>query len=209
MAALRRIRLRTGAFCNPGATAAALGLSARDTRSHFEDGGHVCWDDHDLIGGRAPPHARCCACGVGACRKVLQAAPKGRRLGRKSPRDLGVRPPYKADAGHLSATSLCSARQIEAQKSHTCRKARLPTSMGGIPTRRYPKPQSMLSCRRAAHGRGARLLRLYVQPGRCRRRHLPGALPSFPTLIVIDPRCGCPVCFLPHKLAVTRIPTPP
>lgn len=50
LASLRRIRLRTGAFCNPGATAAALGLSPEDVRSHYEDGGHVCWDDHDLIG---------------------------------------------------------------------------------------------------------------------------------------------------------------
>lgn len=50
LAGLRGIRLRTGALCNPGATAAALGLSPADVRAHFEDGGHVCWDDHDLIG---------------------------------------------------------------------------------------------------------------------------------------------------------------
>lgn len=50
LAGLRRIRLRTGAFCNPGATAAALGLSPEDVRSHYEDAGHVCWDARDLIG---------------------------------------------------------------------------------------------------------------------------------------------------------------
>jgi hypothetical protein len=50
LAGLRRIRLRTGAFCNPGATAAALGLSSEDVRSHYEDAGHVCWDARDLIG---------------------------------------------------------------------------------------------------------------------------------------------------------------
>ena len=50
LAGLRRIRLRTGAFCNPGATAAALGLGPEDVRSHYEDAGHVCWDARDLIG---------------------------------------------------------------------------------------------------------------------------------------------------------------
>jgi len=52
LAGLRRIRLRTGAFCNPGAAAAALRLSAADVRAHFETGGHTCWDDHDIIGAK-------------------------------------------------------------------------------------------------------------------------------------------------------------
>ena len=55
MAALNKIHLRTGAFCNPGACAAALGLTAEDVKSNFE-AGHVCWDDQDLI-----QVQRCCA----------------------------------------------------------------------------------------------------------------------------------------------------
>ena len=57
LAGLRRIRLRAGAFCNPGATAAALGLGPEDVRSHYEDAGHVCWDARDLIG--AEPRLPC------------------------------------------------------------------------------------------------------------------------------------------------------
>ena len=49
MAALNRIHLRTGAFCNPGACAAALGLTSEDVRSNYE-AGHVCWDDQDILG---------------------------------------------------------------------------------------------------------------------------------------------------------------
>ena len=48
LAALSRIHLRTGAFCNPGACAAALGLSPADLQANFE-AGHVCWDEHDLM----------------------------------------------------------------------------------------------------------------------------------------------------------------
>lgn len=57
LAGLRRIRLRTGAFCNPGAAAAALRLSAEIVRAHFETGGHTCWDDHDIIGAKHHPEA--------------------------------------------------------------------------------------------------------------------------------------------------------
>ena len=49
LAALNRIHLRTGAFCNPGACAAALGLAAEDVKANFE-AGHMCWDDQDVLG---------------------------------------------------------------------------------------------------------------------------------------------------------------
>lgn len=50
LAALSSIRLRTGCFCNPGACAAALGLSPEAMAAAYE-GGHVCWDDTDIIDG--------------------------------------------------------------------------------------------------------------------------------------------------------------
>ncbi|KAK7313969.1 hypothetical protein VNO77_39176 [Canavalia gladiata] len=51
LASLSGIQLRTGCFCNPGACAKYLGLSHLDLISNTE-GGHVCWDDHDIIDGR-------------------------------------------------------------------------------------------------------------------------------------------------------------
>ncbi|BBN03005.1 molybdenum cofactor sulfurtransferase [Marchantia polymorpha subsp. ruderalis] len=51
LASLRRIHLRTGCFCNPGACAKYLGLSSNDMKENFE-AGHVCWDDNDVINGR-------------------------------------------------------------------------------------------------------------------------------------------------------------
>ncbi|KAK9787728.1 hypothetical protein WJX73_008150 [Symbiochloris irregularis] len=50
LAALNRIDLRAGAFCNPGACAQHLGLTPERMRANFE-AGHVCWDDHDVIDG--------------------------------------------------------------------------------------------------------------------------------------------------------------
>ena len=51
IAALHSIFLRTGCFCNPGACASHLGLTAEQLRQNFE-AGHVCWDDNDVIDGR-------------------------------------------------------------------------------------------------------------------------------------------------------------
>ncbi|KAK9807865.1 hypothetical protein WJX72_011591 [[Myrmecia] bisecta] len=51
MAGLCSIYLRTGCFCNPGACALHLGLSAGQLKRNFE-AGHVCWDDNDVIDGR-------------------------------------------------------------------------------------------------------------------------------------------------------------
>eukprot|EP00967_Tisochrysis_lutea_P052861 scaffold65555_cov36-Tisochrysis_lutea.AAC.2 len=63
LAALHGIILRTGCFCNPGACAKYLGLSGSFTpcnmasntgdemRENFE-GGHVCWDDKDIVRGK-------------------------------------------------------------------------------------------------------------------------------------------------------------
>lgn len=50
LAALNRIYLRTGSFCNPGACALHLGLSSERIRASY-DAGHVCWDDNDLMEG--------------------------------------------------------------------------------------------------------------------------------------------------------------
>ena len=50
LATLCGIRLRTGCFCNPGACAAAMGLTAEAMAANYE-GGHVCWDDNDVIDG--------------------------------------------------------------------------------------------------------------------------------------------------------------
>ncbi|RKO88650.1 pyridoxal phosphate-dependent transferase [Blyttiomyces helicus] len=52
-AAVNRIHLRTGCFCNPGACAAHLGLSDDAIRENAELHGHVCWDDMDVVNGRA------------------------------------------------------------------------------------------------------------------------------------------------------------
>eukprot|EP00898_Chlorokybus_atmophyticus_P006297 jgi/Chlat1/6669/Chrsp49S06159 len=51
LASLHRIQLRTGCFCNPGACCKWLGLSPEDMRANHE-GGHVCWDDRDVIDGK-------------------------------------------------------------------------------------------------------------------------------------------------------------
>ena len=50
LASIHGIHLRTGGFCNPGATQAYLQLSHEQVKKHVERG-HVCWDDHDLIDG--------------------------------------------------------------------------------------------------------------------------------------------------------------
>jgi hypothetical protein len=84
LAGLRRIRLRTGAFCNPGACAAALGLSPEDVRSHYEDAGHVCWDARDLIGAKTQHHFIT----VLQCRCALGLGPEDVRL-------------HYEDAGHV------------------------------------------------------------------------------------------------------------
>ncbi|EFJ48731.1 hypothetical protein VOLCADRAFT_40621, partial [Volvox carteri f. nagariensis] len=51
LAAMHGLVLRTGCFCNPGACAEWLGLTAEDLIRHHK-AGHVCWDDHDLADGR-------------------------------------------------------------------------------------------------------------------------------------------------------------
>ncbi|KAL3136431.1 hypothetical protein ABBQ38_005687 [Trebouxia sp. C0009 RCD-2024] len=51
LAGLHSIFLRTGCFCNPGACARHLGLSASQLKRNYE-AGHVCWDDNDIIDGR-------------------------------------------------------------------------------------------------------------------------------------------------------------
>ncbi|KAL0050843.1 hypothetical protein WJX82_008290 [Trebouxia sp. C0006] len=51
LAGLHGIFLRTGCFCNPGACARHLGISASQSKRNFE-AGHVCWDDNDIIDGR-------------------------------------------------------------------------------------------------------------------------------------------------------------
>lgn len=50
LAGLHGIYLRTGCFCNPGACAWHLGLTADQLRANF-NAGHVCWDDSDIIDG--------------------------------------------------------------------------------------------------------------------------------------------------------------
>ncbi|GBG70232.1 hypothetical protein CBR_g6363 [Chara braunii] len=51
LAALNRIQLRTGCFCNPGSCAKHLGLTHGDMHSYYNEE-NVCWDDHDIIRGR-------------------------------------------------------------------------------------------------------------------------------------------------------------
>lgn len=50
MAALRGITLRTGCCCNPGACAAAVGLTDAAVLANHQRG-HVCWDAHDIMDG--------------------------------------------------------------------------------------------------------------------------------------------------------------
>ncbi|RKP12938.1 pyridoxal phosphate-dependent transferase [Piptocephalis cylindrospora] len=50
VAALEGISLRTGSFCNPGASQTWLGLTDQALREQFE-AGHICGDDKDLIKG--------------------------------------------------------------------------------------------------------------------------------------------------------------
>lgn len=50
LASIHGIHLRTGGFCNPGASQTYLELSHAQVKEHVERG-HVCWDDHDLIDG--------------------------------------------------------------------------------------------------------------------------------------------------------------
>ena len=52
LAGLHSIFLRTGCFCNPGACARHLGLTASQLKQNYE-AGHVCWDDNDIIDGRS------------------------------------------------------------------------------------------------------------------------------------------------------------
>ncbi|KAI3430783.1 hypothetical protein D9Q98_009195 [Chlorella vulgaris] len=51
LASLSGILLRTGCCCNPGACAAALGLTAEEMKANYA-AGHMCWDDQDVINGR-------------------------------------------------------------------------------------------------------------------------------------------------------------
>ncbi len=50
-AAARRVQLRVGCFCNPGACQVHLGISAAQARANYE-AGHVCSDDVDMVDGR-------------------------------------------------------------------------------------------------------------------------------------------------------------
>uniref|UniRef100_A0A8D8Q5V3 Molybdenum cofactor sulfurase n=1 Tax=Cacopsylla melanoneura TaxID=428564 RepID=A0A8D8Q5V3_9HEMI len=51
LANLKKIQLRTGCHCNPGACQRFLGLSDDKVKYHF-DQGHVCGDDKDIIEGK-------------------------------------------------------------------------------------------------------------------------------------------------------------
>ena len=46
------LQLRTGCFCNPGACQDALKLSDQDILLNYEESGHVCGDDVDIVRGR-------------------------------------------------------------------------------------------------------------------------------------------------------------
>ena len=61
LAGLHGIFLRTGCFCNPGACARHLGISASQSKRNFE-AGHVCWDDNDIIDGRWDCSPVCLQC---------------------------------------------------------------------------------------------------------------------------------------------------
>ncbi|KAG2491424.1 hypothetical protein HYH03_010212 [Edaphochlamys debaryana] len=51
LAALHGLHVRSGCFCNPGACAQWLGLSAEEAIEHHR-AGHVCWDDRDVMDGK-------------------------------------------------------------------------------------------------------------------------------------------------------------
>ena len=57
LAGLNGIMLRTGCFCNPGACAAALGLTGNTLRANFE-AGHICWDDQVVFVGHSDPSCK-------------------------------------------------------------------------------------------------------------------------------------------------------
>ncbi len=48
---LHDIVLRTGCCCNPGACAAAVGLTEGEMYGNYTRG-HVCWDAHDVMDGK-------------------------------------------------------------------------------------------------------------------------------------------------------------
>jgi molybdenum cofactor sulfurtransferase len=48
---MENIQLRVGCFCNPGACETWLGLSPEDVKENHK-GGHVCWDDKDMVHGK-------------------------------------------------------------------------------------------------------------------------------------------------------------
>ena len=50
VAALSKVRLRAGCFCNPGCCAGWLGLTADAMVANYR-AGHVCWDDTDIVDG--------------------------------------------------------------------------------------------------------------------------------------------------------------
>ncbi|KAJ1920559.1 hypothetical protein H4219_001259 [Mycoemilia scoparia] len=52
LASMKSIALRVGGHCNPGAMQGFLDLSTKDVEKNYE-AGHVCWDDHDVIDGKA------------------------------------------------------------------------------------------------------------------------------------------------------------
>jgi molybdenum cofactor sulfurtransferase len=45
------LQLRTGCFCNPGACQEALKISDDNVKGNYKEGGHVCGDHNDIIGG--------------------------------------------------------------------------------------------------------------------------------------------------------------
>ena len=47
--AIEGIRVRSGVLCNPGACRAALGVTPSTMKHWYEEHGHVCWDDQDVI----------------------------------------------------------------------------------------------------------------------------------------------------------------
>lgn len=51
LATVKSIQLRTGTLCNPGGTAAQLGLTAAEMRKNFSQG-QRCGDEHDLMDGK-------------------------------------------------------------------------------------------------------------------------------------------------------------
>ncbi|KAJ5467487.1 Aminotransferaseclass V/Cysteine desulfurase [Penicillium sp. IBT 31633x] len=51
LATVQNIQIRTGSVCNPGGTAASLGWTGPELRSHYS-AGLRCGDSHDVLGGR-------------------------------------------------------------------------------------------------------------------------------------------------------------